>query len=582
MILDLFDIAAAVLALDGTIKRGSPIRPQMGSDWRRQFDVTMHVRNPMLWNSAEVMEALTDAVQFLTEDSFTFLFHQVAIENTAQPFLDLDPAGAAFHAENVILFSGGLDSYAGALEVLSTTQSSVILVTHRSAQKVIPRQVELGGYLASRFPGRVLHIQVLARRVGPEAEDSTQRSRSFFFAALAQLVAAAFGAKRICFFENGIISHNLPLTPQIVGSMATRTTHPLSLTKLNTLMKCLGDDLAPIENRYQWLTKTDVVRRIAENGGAEKIAVAVSCTSIREQTTLHTHCGACSQCLDRRFAILAAGLEAHDFETDYHTDVLFGSRDGDASRTMALEWTRHTFRLSAMDETEFMKEFGLELTRIARGHPTMPASAVISQTREMHSRHSRSVRDALNRIVVDHSDDLLAQSLPATSLLVMWLGQPAGNADRLPEDPRTSVEPRATIGNDDEEDIVLNPDAPLKVAFLEEDNRYVVAVRGLGRVAGQPARIPHALKPTFDGDLADRLPPEKHRYVHLISAPSLPDMNKASIMSNVRRCRNALAQYFEAVHGRPPDGDLLIQNRAGRGYRLDPMIELVPPRNGDL
>ena len=40
---------------------------------------------------------------------------------------------------------------------------------------------------------------------------------------------------RIAGVSNGIISHNLPVATQIVGSMATRTTHPLSLTRLNRL-----------------------------------------------------------------------------------------------------------------------------------------------------------------------------------------------------------------------------------------------------------------------------------------------------------------------------------------------------------
>jgi hypothetical protein len=172
----------------------------------------------------------------------------------AQPFLDLDPNGAAFDAKEVILFSGGLESFAGALEALCTSTNKVILLTHRSAQKAIPRQVELGKYLAQRFPGRVLHIHVKARRVGQEASALSQRSRSFLFAALGQLVTQSFGAERLGFYENGVISHNLPISSQVVGTMATRTTHPLSLLKLNTLMQLLGPRHVPIENRYLWLT----------------------------------------------------------------------------------------------------------------------------------------------------------------------------------------------------------------------------------------------------------------------------------------------------------------------------------------
>ncbi len=37
-------------------------------------------------------------------------------------------------------------------------------------------------------------------------------------------------------YENGIISHNLPISGQVVGTMATRTTHPLSLLLLERFL----------------------------------------------------------------------------------------------------------------------------------------------------------------------------------------------------------------------------------------------------------------------------------------------------------------------------------------------------------
>ena len=252
--IDLLEIAATVFAADCAVTRGGAIRAGMGEGWRRSFDFRIPVRNLEFWNRAEVRDALVDAVGFLPEDEVTFAFSHKTMAPDAQPFLDLDPNGAAFDAKEVILFSGGLESFAGALEALCTSTNKVILLTHRSAQKAIPRQVELGKYLAQRFPGRVLHIHVKARRVGQEASALSQRSRSFLFAALGQLVTQSFGAERLGFYENGVISHNLPISSQVVGTMATRTTHPLSLLKLNTLMQLLGPRHVPIENRYLWLT----------------------------------------------------------------------------------------------------------------------------------------------------------------------------------------------------------------------------------------------------------------------------------------------------------------------------------------
>ena len=327
-----------------------------------------------------MLGALTEATEFLTEDHVTFEFVEAERRPPAEPYLTFEPERASFRADEVILFSGGLNSFAGALEALSLGDKRVVLVTHRSAPKTTKRQVELGRYLQSRFEGQVLHLHIMARRAGKEALDTNQRSRTLLFTAMGQAVAHALGAERLSFYENGIVSHNLPLSQQIVGTMATRTTHPLALTRLNNLLGLLWPEGARIENRYQWLTKTEVLRRIEEAGAAKLIPKAVSCTSVREQTKRHTHCGACSQCLDRRFAILAAGLERFDKPEDYKTDVLSGPRDTTRSRTMAQEWTRNALRLGQLDEARAMTEHGLEIARILRGHPDLSAAEVLRRT----------------------------------------------------------------------------------------------------------------------------------------------------------------------------------------------------------
>lgn len=570
--IDLLEIAATTFAADGAVKRGGVTRPAMGEDWRRSFDFLIPVRNPEFWNRSEVRQALNDAAGFLTEDQVSFAFSQKPDDAALQPFLDLDPAGATFDAEEVILFSGGLDSFAGALESLSTSSNKVILLTHRSAQKAIPRQVQLGQYLAKRFPDRVLHVHVKARRVGQEASDSSQRSRSFLFAALGQLVARSFGARRLSFYENGVISHNLPISAQVVGTMATRTTHPLSLRKLNTLMEQLGPDHVPIENRYCWLTKKEVVQRIAENGGQERIPISVSCTSIREQTTQHTHCGTCSQCLDRRFALLAAGLGQYDFETDYGTDILFGPREKPHSQTMAVEWTRHALRLSTIDQRNFMQAFGTEFARISEGHPEQSKQSVLDHCVAMHMRHGSNVQNVLEQVLREKSRDILQGKLPPTSLVALvlaqsgsgvspWLTDPVPTASRIPE---TNAE--------DEIDLVPDADDPLRVAFAQENGKPVVRLPGLCVLTGPQAKVPTDLKPTFLEDRANRLRPNDYRYVATGTLARNQKTKKSAIRQQVNRCRQILSESYEMVHGKELDQNRFIQTHAPQGYRLAPSI----------
>lgn len=571
---DFLEIASTVFVADSTVSRGGAVRSRMGEAWRRDFRFEIPVRQPEVWRRPEVSAALVDAVSFLTEDNVQFEFVEGHFAKVRQPYLEFDPAGPNFNAEEVILFLGGLDSFSGALETLSTTKDHVLLLSHRSAQKVIPRQDKLAGYLAKRFPGRVQHLQVKARRRGPEGKETTQRSRSLLFTALGWAAARALKIPRVSFYENGTISHNLPISPQVIGTMATRTTHPLALAKLNTLLDLLGQDELRIENRYEWLTKTDVVRRIEQHDAADRIETAVSCTSVREQDSLRTHCGACSQCIDRRFAILATGLEEYDPPERYAVDVLLGERERERSITIALEWTRHALRLRELGERDFMSEFGHELMQIIRGHENLTAAEGLRRVRDLHVRHSKAVAGVLEREVEKWAADIVALKLPPTSLLALMLGRQGQPSALLQSDPRKEKTAPEPLGRVPEEDTVPKPDGPLVAAFEEEDGNYVVAVEGLGRIEGVPARVAHALKPSFDEARAHGLSHEDHPFVQMYTLPCLRDMTKYAIRQAISRCRKQLDEFHRAVFGHPANQTLLIHSGPARGHRLDPDLQI--------
>ena len=577
LLLDLLEVAAAVFMADSAVTRGGSTRARMGEAWRRSFDVTMSVRDPSLWQKPEVKNALIRSLQFLTEDRWNFTFDKLDIVKPRQGFLELTPDGPSFQADEIILFSGGLDSFAGALEALATTNKKVCLVTHRSAQKTFKRQVDLGKYLSARFPGRVRHIHVLARRVGGEqAKETTHRSRSFLFAALGQVFAQVFRAPLLSFYENGVISHNLPLSSQIVGTMATRTTHPLGLEYLRQLMAELGGFNATIENRYEWKTKTDVVRRIEENGAKDQIPRAVSCTSVRVQNSLHTHCGSCSQCFDRRFAMLAAHLEDFDKSEIYKTDVLTGERSGQSSRVMAVEWTNHARSLASMSFDDFRQKFGSEVAKVARGFPNLDPADAFTRIYEMHRRHGQAVVNGLDRAIVSCSRSLADGSLDPTSLLRLVNSSGSAEITNIPQMSALSpaVAAAETQRGPDEE--AFDPAGPLAAEFKREENRYVVHVKGLTTLTGQIAKAPHGLLTTFVEDRDANLRAPDYRYSQQLKLPDGEESpSKAQIRSWVRRCRKALRDDYEIVVGAPLSDHLLIQTKQGKGYRLDPDLQLL-------
>ena len=138
------------------------------------------------------------------------------------------------------MFSGGLDSFAGALEELIEREERVVLVSHGSATKLAKVQRDLVTEMRRRIgKDRVLHVTLTAQLADRARREGTQRSRSFLFAALGLAVAEMFGLDSVHFFENGVVSLNLPLVGQVVGARATRTTHPRVLRGLEGLFSAL-------------------------------------------------------------------------------------------------------------------------------------------------------------------------------------------------------------------------------------------------------------------------------------------------------------------------------------------------------
>ncbi|MCW3784572.1 hypothetical protein [Defluviimonas salinarum] len=566
---DLLEIACAVFAADSEFSRGGPVRNNMGEAWSRDFSFTLPVRCPEVWEKPDVQRALVEAVEFLTGDNVAFRFVPKADEVRAIDFLPFETSGSAFHATEVILFSGGLDSFAGALEALTTRNGNIVLVTHRSAQKAIPRQIDLGNYLKKRFPGRVLHIQIQAIRKGHEGRETTQRSRSLLFAALGYAVAQMLGASRVSFYENGVVSQNLPISPQVIGTMATRTTHPLALVRLEKLLHAIDETQIPIRNGFEWLTKKEVVEKIAAHDAADCITRAVSCTRLRDQDLIKTHCGECSQCLDRRFAILAAGLAQHDDAIHYRTDVLRGERETDLARTMAIDWSRHAWRLADLSIEEFYQTFTSEVSRVLEGHPFLSMAEALRRTHAMQQRHSAVVR----KVFQAEAAGVFDESVPDTALLKLF-----GSARLSLTEPVTASAPayrsipEAERPEPDDNEFCLDR---LEVAFYSAGNRPVVEIFRLGAVPGAPASVAHALKADFEKDRDAGLEASEFRYIPPGRIALPKGATKASVHQNVSRCRQAFDDYYLALFGEHLPDNFLIQSKVLAGYRLDPEIRIV-------
>jgi hypothetical protein len=193
-----------------------------------------------------------------------------------------------------------------------------------------------------------------------------------------------------------------------------------------------------VANPFIWKTKADVIRSIVERGCGPLIKDTVSCTRSYDITRLHTHCGCCSQCLDRRFAVLAAGAAEHDPIDMYKVELLTGERRTPKDQTMAESYTRTALELRDLDELAFFGRFSGETARVCSGFPAVKTDEIARQVLELHQRHGQAISDVLKAAIENHSAKLLTRSLPRSSVLVMTVvpgATPAISRGRRHPDP---------------------------------------------------------------------------------------------------------------------------------------------------
>ena len=99
-----------------------------------------------------------------------------------QPYFDFgDLKDWPFYApDRVIMFSGGLDSLAGAVET-AAGGGKLVLVSHRSVSTLDARQSTLFKELQKLYPGRLIRVPVWVNKAETLGREPTQRTRSFLF-----------------------------------------------------------------------------------------------------------------------------------------------------------------------------------------------------------------------------------------------------------------------------------------------------------------------------------------------------------------------------------------------------------------
>lgn len=567
---DMLEIAAYVYCADQFTSRGSTLMSHMGADWRRRFRFKIPVREPAVWTKPQMLGALRETLSFLSEDEFEFEFLQAVNPAALPSYLGFsDSAAHAVSPDEVILFSGGIDSLSGAVGALIGAGRRVALVSHQSSTMVASKQNRLVAELRDRtLPGSIFYMPVTINKGREEAIEFTQRTRSLLFAALGLIVARMFRRNELSFYENGMVSINLPISEHAIGARASRTTHPRVLADCSRLFSLLLDEPFTVHNPFVWKTKSEVVRVLEDFNSTDLIVSTLSCTRVREATKRRQHCGVCSQCVDRRFGVLAAGLGEYEASDAYAVDLFTGAHEPGPALTMIESYVLRAQKLTTMSEQAFVATYG----QIFRAIPHLQGSPDenVRKLWELHRRHGQEVVGVIDAEIERKAGLTQMLDLPTTCLLSLIVSPIAKQPDYLDsiEMEPTAVEQAAL----DQHDYTRQ-----QIQFAIDDAARKVMFKGGLSLGGPVYQLVASLGTDFVADVDAGTFRHEHRFVNARLLAKRFKINEQSLRARVSRARATLEKAFLDTFDRQLDSEDIIQNQVAKGYRLNPYLLLVQP-----
>jgi 7-cyano-7-deazaguanine synthase in queuosine biosynthesis len=335
--MDLLLLGGAVFCADKLA-----LRVDAADLWTRDLELQLPVSAVDLWSAAS--DRLHETLSFLSGDRWRvdFVEREVPVADTQETLKGAED-------EVVSLFSGGLDSLAGVIEILEAP-GRVVLVGHHDSSLTDNRQTALFARLSGHYGSdRVTQRRLLLRpaaanatqhRPLPEQErEDTTRARSFLFIAAGLAIADALGPNTALYIpENGFIGVNVPLTDARAGSLSTRTTHPFFMDRMRVLLNELGLR-HPLENGFRLLTKGEAVERSPNRDLLVSLAPeTISCSHPEYARLRHLdqgNCGYCYPCLIRRASLHRIGEDrTSDYTWDALTDANFLRRDWESGASL--------------------------------------------------------------------------------------------------------------------------------------------------------------------------------------------------------------------------------------------------------
>lgn len=291
---DFLSIALSVVTADIFVPRANA-----SNNFSRSIELTTSVQDPAFWKAQA--SDFEDTLNFLTGDRWQMSFvGKGRSAPTAASRKGLRQRTNLLDSDCVCLFSGGLDSLLGAIDLIKGANRSPFLVSRESTG-----DKQFQTYLRSQLPSRP-HLGANDAPRGPEGHhgayprEDTTRARSLLFLAMGACVASAIAERdrlllsgdRVPLYipENGFIALNPPLSPRRVGALSTRTAHPEFLSGIQRILDA-GSVPVIIENPFRHMTKGEMLKFSSDPSLVHRLASnTVSCGRWKRKRMQCGHC----------------------------------------------------------------------------------------------------------------------------------------------------------------------------------------------------------------------------------------------------------------------------------------------------
>lgn len=256
-------------------------------------------------------DTLKSLLNWISEERYEIEFvKNYNLEGTEDIHLDFGN-----NIDTVTLFSGGLDSFAGAYnnEKLSIN-SDYIGFINKYEEGTKQKGIRSRLYNAV-FPNSSIYL-INSHPVSKKV--FTQSTRSLLYLSLA--VAKSLTEekyKSVYIYENGILG----LNPELMGRYTTKTTHPKTIYLFNKVLRNIGISV-DVKNPFIFNTKGQIFADLSSKFKNE-IKNTFTCGQSRVNPTRNHkgHCGVCIPCILRKISLAANSLEDYDVIYQYPYEV---------------------------------------------------------------------------------------------------------------------------------------------------------------------------------------------------------------------------------------------------------------------